>query len=155
MHDQPLTVAGISVCHLPLVWGRTPDLLMPDLLFLQDVLHYVFTPGFMFGSLGLPLVHTPQKKTLRLPSVLSPTRKKLCWLFNCALGFSQKTEVQECCFSCRLCDLKNGRQRSQPGTIPDASQSTTTLTWLKREMWKRKAGCSGHIRQNKGTDVWL
>lgn len=56
------------------------------------------------------------------------------------MGFSQTTEVEEGRFSCRLCDL-NRLQRSLAGTIPVASQSKSTLAWLKRKM-KRMFGFS-------------
>lgn len=84
MHDQSHTVAGISVCHLPLVWGWTPDLLMPDLLFFFPAgcaaVLCVFAQGFMRSVLKLGFTtcaHTP-KENSKFPHRLSawiPTRK--------------------------------------------------------------------------------
>lgn len=60
----------------------------------------VFTQGFscgVFWSLGLPLVHTPQKKTLKFPHLLRawiPTRKKRCWLCSVLWDFPKTTVVQ-------------------------------------------------------------
>lgn len=86
--------------------------------------------------------HTPKENSEfpRLPKVLIPTRGKKRLTFECTVGFPQTTEAEEGRLSCRLSDL-NQLQRSLAGTIPVASQSKSTLAWLKREM-KRMFGFS-------------